>query len=169
MDPAVFASWFDRYKSPVRKWLSTKTRSAEVDDLAQEVFIRLMRYTDDELVKNPSGYLFRIASNVASEWRERCVNNRPHDNSWLEDLQIEDELLPENAYEHADFTKRLRVHIDALPIRQREILLLHINDGLTYKQICSRTGLTYRTVLRDLTRAYVKLRVSMNDDLPNLK
>ena len=43
-------------------------------------------------------------------------------------------------------------------MRQREFLLMHVNDGLTYKQIAEQRGLTYRIVLRDLTRAYAALR-----------
>jgi DNA-directed RNA polymerase specialized sigma24 family protein len=35
---------------------------------------------------------------------------------------------------------------------------LYVEDGLTYKQIAERKNLTYRIVLRDLTRAYAALR-----------
>ena len=49
-----------------------------------------------------------------------------------------------------------------LPQRQRIVLLLHVNEGMTYKQIASRLGLTYRAVLRDLTRAYSQLRLQLN-------
>ena len=61
----------------------------DIDDLAQEVFLRLLRYSDDIAVDNPQGYLFRIAANVANEWRERSRVRKPHDDSWLEELQIE--------------------------------------------------------------------------------
>ena len=48
--------------------------------------------------------------------------------------------------------------------RQREVLLLHVNEGLTYKQIAERQGLTYRVILRDLTRAYSQLRMQLKQD-----
>jgi RNA polymerase sigma factor (sigma-70 family) len=51
--------------------------------------------------------------------------------------------------------------VDRLPPRQREVLLLHVNEGLTYKQIAQQRGLTYRIVLRDLTRAYSTLRIQL--------
>ena len=51
--------------------------------------------------------------------------------------------------------------MDRLPPRQREVLLLHVNEGLTYKQIAQQRGLTYRIVLRDLTRAYSTLRMQL--------
>ena len=54
--------------------------------------------------------------------------------------------------------------VDQLPRRQREVLLLHVNEGLTYKQIAERQGLTYRVILRDLTRAYSQLRMQLKQD-----
>jgi DNA-directed RNA polymerase specialized sigma24 family protein len=48
----------------------------------------------------------------------------------------------------------VQIAFDRLPTRQREELLLHVNEGLTYKQIAQQKGLTYRIVLRDLARAY---------------
>jgi DNA-directed RNA polymerase specialized sigma24 family protein len=44
------------------------------------------------------------------------------------------------------------------------VLLLHVNEGLTYKQIADRLGITYRIVLRDLTYAYGALRMRLKAD-----
>ena len=68
---------------------------------------------------------------------------------------------------------RAREHVQAavqrLPPRQREVLLLHVNEGLTYKQITDRLGLSPRVVLRDLTRAYSQLRSQLNlEDLEDM-
>jgi RNA polymerase sigma-70 factor (ECF subfamily) len=58
----------------------------------------------------------------------------------------------------------MQTAVNRLPRRQREVLLLHVNEGLTYKQIAERQGLTYRVILRDLTRAYSQLRVQLRQD-----
>jgi len=91
-------AWFKRWRKPIRQWLSHRSSvpTADLDDLAQEVFLRLLRYSDDVAIDNPQGYLFRIAANVANEWQERARHRRPHDDSWLEDLQIEFNDEPEN-------------------------------------------------------------------------
>jgi len=52
----------------------------------------------------------------------------------------------------------VRAAVAKLPPRQQEVLLLHVNEGLTYMQIAQQKQLTYRVVLRDLTRAYSRLR-----------
>lgn len=156
-------TWFGRWRRPIRSWFSSRASvpRAEVDDLAQEVFLRLLRYSDDVAVENPQGYLFRIAANVANEWRERARVRQPHDRSWLDQLQIDPSEQPDNSVFQSRVNKHLQNAVNQLPQRQRLVLLLHINEGLTYKQIADRLGVTYRIVLRDLTRAYASLRAQL--------
>lgn len=155
--------WFGKWRKPIRSWLRNRASvpPGDIDDLAQEVFLRLLRYSDDIAVDNPQGYLFRIAANVANEWRERSRVRKPHDDSWLEELQIESVEEPENAFARSRTNEYVQAAVDRLPPRQREVLLLHVNEGLTYKQIAQQRGLTYRIVLRDLTRAYSTLRMQL--------
>jgi RNA polymerase sigma factor (sigma-70 family) len=165
-------TWFKRWRKPIRQWLSHRSSvpTADLDDLAQEVFLRLLRYSDDVAIDNPQGYLFRIAANVANEWQERARHRRQHDESWLEELQVEFDDEPENTIAREVAREYLQAAVDKLPRRQREVLLLHVNEGLTYKQIAQRQGLTYRVILRDLTRAYSKLRVLLrHDDLGDME
>jgi RNA polymerase sigma factor (sigma-70 family) len=155
--------WFGRWRKPIRSWFSSRASvpRAEVDDLAQEVFLRLLRYSDDIAVENPQGYLFRIAANVANEWRDRSRVRQPHDRSWLDELQIDPADQPDNTVFQNRVSKHLQTAVDRLPKRQREVLLLHVNEGLTYKEIADRLNVTYRIVLRDLTRAYATLRMQL--------
>ncbi len=159
-------TWFKRWRKPIRQWLSHRSSvpTADLDDLAQEVFLRLLRYSDDVAIDNPQGYLFRIAANVANEWQERARHRKPHDDSWLEDLQVDFRDEPENAIAREVAHEYMQDAVNKLPRRQREVLLLHVNEGLTYKQIAERQGLTYRVILRDLTRAYSQLRMQLKQD-----
>ena len=128
-------TWFKRWRKPIRQWLSHRSSvpTADLDDLAQEVFLRLLRYSDDVAIDNPQGYLFRIAANVANEWQERARHRKPHDDSWLEDLQVEFNDEPENTIAREVANKHMQEAVNKLPRRQREVLLLHVNEGLTYK------------------------------------
>lgn len=159
-----FAQWFKDWRKPVRHWLSRRAAvpAAELDDLAQEVFLRLLRYSEKTAVENPLGYLLRIAGNVASEWRERARVSKPHDQSWLDDLLIEPDKEPENSVCQERTDENVQDAVDQLPFRQRQVLLLRVNEGLTYKQIAERLGVSPRIVLRDLSRAYAQLRMRLD-------
>lgn len=158
------ASWFNQWRTPIRCWLASRSSvpTADLDDLAQEVFLRLLRYSDDVVVENPQSYLFRIATNVANEWRERSRYRHPHDESWLDDLQIDAGSEPENTIARTLIQKQVHAAVAKLPPRQQEVLFLHVNEGLTYMQIAQQKQLTYRVVLRDLTRAYSRLRQELD-------
>ena len=161
-----FAEWFREWRKPVRHWLSRRASvpAAELDDLAQEVFLRLLRYSEKTAVDNPLGYLLRVAGNVASEWRERARVSKPHDQQWLDDLIVEPDQEPENAVTQERTDENVQAAVDTLPYRQRQVLLLRVNEGLTYKQIAERLGLSPRVVLRDLSRAYSQLRLRLDPD-----
>jgi hypothetical protein len=45
-----------------------------------------MRYETTELVMHPQAYLYKVASNVASEWSMRARNRPPHDEQWVASL-----------------------------------------------------------------------------------
>jgi RNA polymerase sigma-70 factor (ECF subfamily) len=161
-----FADWFKEWRKPVRHWLSRRAAvpAAELDDLAQEVFLRLLRYSEKTAVENPLGYLLRIAGNVASEWRERARVSKPHGQEWLDDLLIESDKEPENSVCQARTDESVQAAVDKLPYRQKEVLLLRVNEGLTYKEIAERLQLSPRVVLRDLSRAYSQLRLRLDPD-----
>jgi RNA polymerase sigma-70 factor (ECF subfamily) len=77
---------------------------------------------------------------------------------WLDDLQVESEAEPETSTENDLVSKYVRRAVSRLPSRQREVLLLHIREDLTYKQIAVKLNLTPRVVRRDIARAYADLR-----------
>lgn len=56
----------------------------------------------------------------------------------------------------------LQAAVDRLPARQREELLLHVNELLTCDEIAQRMGLPRRVVLRDLARAYSALSMELS-------
>ncbi len=154
--------WFRRWHKPIRGYLRKRAELKDVDDLASEVWLRIMRY-DETAIENPQGYLFKVAANVAFEWRERHANLKPHESTLVEELMAESlETCDEKFWSDAK-CEAVRYEIGRLPQRQRDVLLLHVNDGLTYKQIAAREGLTYRTVLRDLVRAYATLRTNLRE------
>lgn len=156
-------TWYKRYYRPVCKWLRAKSISpAEVEDIAQEVFIRLLRYDSKQLVENPGGYIFKIAANTANEWHDRARNRHTHDPELLEELVIED---PFAKFDQESLNQYVTDLMDQLPPRRREYLWLHAIAGMTYKQIAEKKGTTYRIVLRELTKAYTKLRVIASPEI----
>lgn len=152
------AEWFRRWRSPLRQFLAGRgvVRVADLDDVAQEVFLRLLRYESAEVVQHPQAYLFKIASNVSAEWAIRARHRLEHEPRWLNALVADDEL--QDTFDSQVVQREIRRAIDTLSPRERQIIKLHFEESLTQPQIALRLGLSLRVVRRDSEKSYEKLR-----------
>lgn len=153
--------WFREWRGSLRRFLLLRrgVAAADIDDIAQEVFLRLLRYDRTELIERPQAYLYRIAANVSAEWAARSSRRRPHCAEWLDGLV--DPADPHADTEQADADRHLHSALATLPGRSREILRLMHQESLTYEQIAERLQITRRIVKRDVVRAYAMLRHSL--------
>lgn len=152
------AEWFRRWRSPLRKFLAGKgvVRVADLDDVAQEVFLRLLRYESAEVVEHPQAYLFKIAANVSAEWAIRARHRLEHDPRWLDALVAEDVL--QDTFDGQVVQREIKRAIETLSPRERQIIRLHFDESLSQQQIALRMGVTLRIVRRDFEKSYDKLR-----------
>jgi len=159
------ASWFRQWRSPLRKYLTGHggLQGADLEDVAQEVFLRLLRYERAELVEHPQAYLYKMAANVAAEWAIRARSRLPHEAKWLMDLTTESR--PDQDAERVEAQEKIGQALGSLSERQREIVRLHFAEGLGYAEIALRTGSTQRAVKRQIIRSYAKLRLALDSEL----
>lgn len=157
--------WFRDWRQPLRRFIARRSAvsRADIDDVAQEVFLRLLRYDRSTLIADPQAYLFKIAANVAAEWSIRASRRKPHAAEWLTELAADSS--PEQELERDVGAEQLHHALLALPPRTREILRLHFGEGLTHEMIAQRLALTRRIVKRELIRAYALLRLTLSVDV----
>jgi RNA polymerase sigma factor (sigma-70 family) len=159
------SDWFRQWRSPLRKFLLGKVgvRAADVDDVAQEVFLRLMRYDKAELIEHPQAYLYKVASNVAAEWSIRAASRSRHDAKWLANLTGGEQ--PEALILRAQSQNEIKRALNTLQPRQREVLKLFFTEELGHAEIAERTGETLRTIRRQFARGYERLRDELDPEL----
>src|ERR1700722_18271040 len=91
---SLLLEWRQRWNRSLVQFLRRRVRSSvDVQDLAQETYLRLLRAGDLSQVRNPQAYLLQVASHVAMEWR----NRQPRSDSMVmlrEDMLV-DRQLPE--------------------------------------------------------------------------
>ena len=111
-----------------------------VEDVVQDCFLRLL-----ELAETPRDVRAWLYTAV----RNRCIDQlrrRPVVGSAVADSTLLDGLTDEEAQERSVSEARLWAAVDALPSRQREVLLLAKRDGLTYREIAQRLAISEKTV-----------------------
>ena len=151
-------SWLESWRIAMRRWRSSRTslQSADVDEVAREVHLRLLRYSDDALADCPQDYLFRVAASVANEW-SGCASSGQE--VWGE--ADDDEVL--KLAKNALVSDQVRAAVGKLPSRQREMLLLHVNDDLSYRQVAAKLKIAPHVARRDIANAYASLRCELQD------
>lgn len=159
---AVLVGWRRRWNRSLLQFLGRRVRSAvEVEDLAQEIYLRLLRAPDLMQVRNPQAYLLRVAGNVVAEWRRQYSPAEPFSCD-EEDLPV-DECLPELALDAALSAQRLDEQLRLMSPMMRAVVLLRLRDEHSYKQIAQELELTVRQVRRHLARGYERLRSAVED------
>ncbi|HZY62600.1 MAG TPA: sigma-70 family RNA polymerase sigma factor [Edaphobacter sp.] len=157
------------HQAMVFRTLFRLTGSREhIDDLAQEVFLRLYRalpsFRGEALITT---YLYRIAVNVAQdEWKRRRRSDRPlisisEDESAWEDRLPHPGRNAEQQMEEREFQMSVEKHLQKLSSIERSILVLYHQEERSYEQIAAALGMPIGTVRTHLHRGRKKLREAL--------
>ena len=157
------AQWARSWNAGLTRFLRRRLpQPIDAEDLAQEVYARLLRVEKPELIEQPQAYLYRVAVNVAAEWRMRAAQSKPHSADELDALVAA--TTPETALSEADFARQLDGALREMTPMVRAVIYLKLRDGMTHEEIARHLGITTRMVRRLLTTAYAQLRGSMDLD-----
>jgi RNA polymerase sigma factor (sigma-70 family) len=138
-------------------------RQSEAAELAQEVYLRMLRIPDTESIRNPEAYLFTVASNLL---REHAVQERRLNNTvGVDDPAVQDQLAELPAFGgqiDAELRiKRLREVLRELSPKCHAAVVLSYWHGLSYEEIAQRLGVSTNMVKKYLSQALVLCRRRM--------
>ena len=161
------ARWFSEQVQPhepaLRAYLSKRFPALpDHDDLVQETYVRTLRAHQGGRVPCARAFLFTTARNAAIDLFRRRRGHAHEELSEFTVLPLIDEA-PDLA-EAAEREQRLEVLLEAilaLPERCRQVMMLRHLDGLAYKEIAERLGISPETVkvhmikgVKDCTRFF---------------
>jgi len=155
------ASIAARYGRRLRRFLSVRLRNtADVPDLAQEVFLRLLRVEGYESIRSPEAYLFTVAQHVLQQHTLRQTARGPS----VELTQMLDmpstmpDVDPVLATDAAQCVELLQDAIEELSPKVRAVFLLHRRDGLSFEDIGTRLGISRPMAKKNLMKALMHFR-----------
>lgn len=148
------------------RFLSTRlSDAADAQDVAQDVYLKLVSLPDPEAVENPAAYVFRIAANLANDFHRR--KQRHGDVEDLESLSERGEDNDSNAFlrqmEARSDLKQLDAILNDLPPLYRTVLLLRKRDGYSHAEIAEQLDISPHTVHKYLKRALSACRTAWRD------
>lgn len=155
---------FNQLYGPLLAYTKTLTNNHDqAKDIVQNCFISLWQKRPDLIgSKSLKSFLYTTAYNAFIDLYRKDQRT----------IKIFDELKYQMAKEslieevgNTDYKiKKLKVVIDGLPPKCREILLLNKRDGLKYKEIANRMNISQKTVESQMRIAFKKIRADFNND-----
>ena len=154
------SEWVRRWNFDLTRFAERRVRSrADAQDLAQEVYLRLLRSSTIDLIAEPQAYLYRVASNVAAEWRMRACERKPHNSDALEMLL--ETRTPEVRLDQESDRARLQEALGHLDVMPRAVIFLKLREDMSNEEIAAHLGITRRMVKRYLVIGYAELRARL--------
>jgi RNA polymerase sigma factor (sigma-70 family) len=165
-DASRFAEIFDRHAQAIFRFLARRIGPDDAGEVLGEVFLAAFdargRYDGQHSSALP--WLYGIASNLLSKhFRQRASELRV-----LERLIVQTALHDHAEAVAASVDAQMQVRgitklLEELPAGERDALLLHAWEDLTYREIAGALGIPVGTVRSRLNRVRQRLRAAMNE------
>lgn len=145
-----------QYSRRLRRFLSKRLRnSADVPDVAQEVFLRLLRVEDYGSIRSPEAYLFTVASHVIHQHAARQLASpiEPDPADAFIDSHTRPSDNPQTRLELEQQIDSLQRALDELPPRLASTLVLARLNDKSLEEIAIELGVSRESVKKYLARA----------------
>lgn len=155
-----------RYRASLTRFFSRRVPdAAEVDDMVQDVFERLLkrgRVAELEL-QQIGGYVFSIASSViADRLRRRQVRHAGEHDPFDSRKHGDVDFSPEDVLLGRERLARASAALLELPERTRTIFVLRRLEGMKYLDIAARLSISRSAVEKHMERAIAHLNARLD-------
>lgn len=168
LDPDAFDAIVEEFAPRVRGFLRRFVPVSELDDLLQELFLRMVRtiatYRDDGRFE---AWVFQIARNLAVDHLRKTRGGMASidgsDSAQFAGETAEDRDEAESGIEHGETMNRIEAALVQLPEAEREVILLRHFGRLSFEEIARMMNTPLGTALARAHRGLARLRSSVDD------
>lgn len=149
------------YRLSLHRYFLRRLRDPnDVNDLAQETYVRLLKISDDTMIDNPLAYLYGVAHHVLADYREEHeidahCDHVESDDDWSDKPSC---VLPDDKAERLNLQQQIDRALAQLPPTHAAVLLCHKRDGLSYEETAEKLGLSIHTVEKYVTMSKAAIR-----------
>ena len=161
---ALLAGLAASHGEQLRRFLLSRVSvKADVPDIVQEVYLRLLRVPRWESIRSPEAYMFTVARHVLQQHRLRQAALPPSiELSHLLDPSAappeDDPLLSVVAHQCIE---KLQRSLDRLPAGVQAAFMLHRRDGLSFDEIARELHVSRALAKKYILTALVRLRLKL--------
>ena len=154
--PSLVERLFAEHRGALQMFFRRRIRSkADAPDMAQEVYLRMLRISDQTTIRNPVLYLYTVANNLVKE--HAVLDRRQASGIDIEEVATHEQLetLPafDGELDAAQRVARLRVVLKQLRPKCQAAVELRFTHGLSYREIALRLGVSPQMAKKYVTQA----------------
>ena len=143
--PSLVERLFAEHQAALRSFFMRRIRSkADASDLAQEVYLRMLRISDKGAIRNPVHYLYTVANNLVKE--HAVLDRRQASSIDIDEAPAHEELETLPAFDReldaAQRVARLGIVLQQLRPKCRAAVELRFSHGLSYRAIATHLGVS---------------------------
>jgi len=144
---------FLRHYREVLGFLSLRTGSRDIaQDCAQDTWIKLAEFKDRTRPDNDRAYVFRVAANIATDWRRRRSRELAATADYAASRPPQHEPDTLDVAVARQMLRRLEAALLAQPRRSLDVFVLHRHEGLSYRAIAERFAISVSAVEKHMMR-----------------
>jgi len=154
-----------QFRPALARFFSKRVKEQhDIDDLVQDVFVRLVRKLNSDGSQIVSGYVFQTAQSVLNDWlRKRQVRQvAAHDDLEAELPDLKDDSTPERLLLGKQSLEKATAAVLELPEVTRAIFILRRLEGMRYADIAKRLRMPISTIEKHMVRAVAHLDLRLN-------
>ncbi|MDY6945527.1 MAG: sigma-70 family RNA polymerase sigma factor [Pseudomonadota bacterium] len=158
---------FRDHHASLVKYLRRRVGSeADARDIAQDAYLQLLRYRQQEDSGALKALLFRIASNLVGMRARRARARRWADHESLDEAHALSADEPPHDQRLMDVQRLdlLMKAIERLPRKCQQVFVLSRFHHMAYPQIAEHCGISVKMVEKHITRALELCRAEVGDD-----
>jgi len=162
--PSLVERLFAEHGGALQAFFRRRIRAkADAADLAQEVYLRMLRISDRETIRNPVPYLYTVANNLVKE--HAVLERRQATGVDIDEVETHAQLesLPafDGDLDQMQRAERLRAVLKQLRPKCQAAVALRFTEGLTYREVGIRLGVSPQMAKKYVAQALVHCRRRM--------
>lgn len=150
----------------LQRFLAPRVRNlADIQDIVQEVFLRMLRIPDQEAIRSPEAYLFVVAQHVAQQHAMHESRTPPavEITQMLSELTAAADADPQLQASSQQSLEALDRTLMRFSPKVRATFILNRHYGMTLEEISTHLGVSVAMAKKYLAKALVQIREHMEE------
>ncbi len=163
----LFEALNHSFRPSLQRFFSRRVRNgSEIDDMVQDVFARLLKRGEDVAsLEHLGGYVFQTAGSVLNDYlRHRRSHHADSHDEFDEGRHGDVDFSPEHVLLERERLARATAVLLKLPERTRVIFVLRRLEGMRYRDIAARLGISVSAIEKHMERAVAHLAASLENE-----